>query len=337
MISVIIPMRDDLSIAKETVDNLCSETDKSEFEIIMVDDGTKNSSGQLNPITKEDFDHSNVRVISNEGEFGVGYSFDRGVFEALGDIIVLAGCDILPRKGSWLQSVLRNVREGEIGCCASVGLTPDNRNLDKEGRYVRYGADLLYTIGIDDLPTHSALRRKQGGYTALFEAKWATKKGDEPYEIPCLLGAFYWTTKEFYNKIHGWDTEKGVRFQGHQNWGSLEPYLSLKTKIYGGKLRVYPDFEVGHVFGRINQPGIGNFISSSKRVERSDLHWFNRLFMVHTMTEDPLKSVLLNFPLQEYPLELAKKYIKENWDKVEKVRERNIREAKLLTENTYKK
>jgi hypothetical protein len=124
-----------------------------------------------------------------------------------------------------------------------------------------------------------------------------------------------------------------VRYCGHANWGSLEPYISLKTRIYGGKLRVYPDFEVGHVFGRINAPGIGNFISSGKRVERSDLHWFNRLFMVHTMTEDPLKSELLNFPHHEYPLELAKKLITENWDKVEKVRERNIRESNgLLTE-----
>jgi hypothetical protein len=52
----------------------------------------------------------------------------------------------------------------------------------------------------------------------------------------------------------------------------------------------------------------------------------------------PLKSELLNFPHQEYPLELAKKLVAENFDKVEKVRDRNIRESKgLLTENPYKK
>jgi hypothetical protein len=48
------------------------------------------------------------------------------------------------------------------------------------------------------------------------------------------------------------------------------------------------------------------------------------------MTEDPLKSELLTYPHHEYPLELAQKYIRENWDKVEKVRERNIKESNGL-------
>lgn len=343
MISVVIPVRDDLEIVKDVIDNLCFETDASLFEVIVVDDGSKDSSGRLKPILKEDFPQPNVRVLSNDGEWGVGFSFDYGAKEAIGDIIVLSGADVYPRRRSWLTTLLRLVKEQNFegfGCCVSVGLQPDNENAPKSNyflsdwkkdmdkkRYVRYGAELLVTVGNDDLPTHSPLRNKPGGHTALMEAKWRTPK---PYEIPCLLGAFYWTTKAFYEKIHGWDTEKEVRYQGHQNWGSLEPYISLKTKIYGGKIMMYPDFEVGHVFGRINTPSLGNFASSSKRVERSDLHWFNRLFMVHTMTEDPLKSELLTYPHHEYPLELAQKYIRENWDKVEKVRDRNIRESNGL-------
>jgi glycosyltransferase involved in cell wall biosynthesis len=328
-VSVLYPCRDDLPLLKEVVANLCEGQDLSKFEVIICDDGTKDSGGRLKPIIKEDFPYPNIKVINNNGEFGVGYSFDRCFDVAKGSIIVLAGSDTFPRR-SWLSDVKTLARQGEIGCACSIGLTPDNRDLDKSTNYKRYGAELLLTVGMDDLPSRSSLRRLNGGYSALFEARWASKRSDEPYEIPCLLGAFYWTTREFYEKIHGWDTEAGVRFMGHQNWGSLEPYLSLKTKVYGGKLMMYPDFEVGHVFNRIATVNLGNFQISSKRVARGDLHWWNRLFIAHTMFDDPLKSELLNFPLPEYNLDMAKKYIQQYWNNVLKVRERNIREGKLI-------
>jgi glycosyltransferase involved in cell wall biosynthesis len=290
-------------------------------EIIVVDDGTVDSGGRLNPITPKDFNHTNIKVINNGSVFGVGWSFDRGVEIASGDIICLCGSDIFVRKRSWLSDVLRYATDNEIGCSASVGLSGDQRDLDHEKRYVRYGADLLFMVANDDLPRNSLLRQLRGGYSALFEAKWKRKEHDEPYEIPCVLGAFYFTTKKFYEKIHGWDTEKNVRYIGHQGWGSLEPYLSLKTRLYGGKCVVYPDFEVGHVFGRL---------PNGARSNRADLHWFNRLFMVHTMTDNPLKEELLNYPHKDYTFNIAEKYIQEHWSNVLKVRERNIRESNGL-------
>jgi len=318
MVSVVIPCRNDLSLLQKVVDNLCEETDKSEFEIVIVNDGSVDSGGRPMTMHARDFNHTNIKVLNNDSSFGVGYAFDRGCSEARGDIVVIAGADIFPRKGKWLESVKNSVREEEIGCATSIGLKPDNLDIDREGRYVRCGADLLFTVDNDDLPRNSLLRQVRGGYRALFEAKWLPKLHDEPYEIPCILGAFYFTTKAFYEKIHGWDTEKDVRFQGHQGWGSLEPYLSLKARMYGGKCVIYPDFEVGHVFGRL---------PNGARSNRPDLHWFNRLFMVYTTTEDPLKSELLNYPHTDFALNKAREYIKENFDKVLKIRERNIRES----------
>jgi len=331
MISVIIPCRDDLLLLKEVVDNLCADTDESDFEIIIVNDGSKNPNGSPLFFKQEDFNHKNIRIINNE-PYGVGYSFDRGAEIAIGDILVLMGSDVMPRRGEWLKTLKNGIYEdNSINCCCSVGLTPNNRDFDKLSNYKRYGADLLLTVGTDDLPPRSSLRRLHGGYSALFEGKWASKKSDKPYEIECLMGAFYWTTRAFYEKIHGWDTEAGVRFQGHQAWGSLEPYISLKTKVYGGKLMMHPDFEVGHVFNRIATVNLGNFQISSKRVARGDLHWFNRLFIAHTMFDDPLKSELLNFPLPEKNLGEAQLLISRHWEKVMKVRDRNMREGKLIS------
>jgi hypothetical protein len=52
--------------------------------------------------------------------------------------------------------------------------------------------------------------------------------------------------------------------------------------------------------------------------------------MVHTMTDNPLKEELLNYPHKDYTFNIAEKHIKEHWENVLKVRERNIRETKGL-------
>jgi len=325
MVSVIIPARNDQELVREVIDNLCSGLDENLFEIIVVDDGSLQTNGRLLNINEDYFQHSNIRVINNRSSFGVGYSFDRGVEQAKYDKLLLMGADVFPKKEIWLSQVTENIRDNEIGCAVCVGLTPGARDIDNPDAHKRHGAKLLYTVSVDDLPKNSALRTRIGGYTALFEAKWQAKLSDQPYEISCILGAFYFTTRSYYNKIHGWDTEAGKRFLGHQGWGSLEPYISLKPKVYGGNLRLYPDIKAGHIFGRIGRKEM-----SKKRTVRADLHWFNRLFIAHTMFEEDYARELLSFPKRELNLNLAEKYIKDNWENVLKVKERNVREGKLI-------
>jgi hypothetical protein len=62
----------------------------------------------------------------------------------------------------------------------------------------------------------------------------------ESYEVPCILGAFYGTTKKWYKHIDG--------FWGHRQWGSLEPYISLKCHLFGGKCLTNPLIETAHIF-----------------------------------------------------------------------------------------
>jgi len=322
MVSVCIIFRNDVELIYDTVDLLCEGTDPREFEIIIYNDGSVDSAGKFQPLEASSFHKYNLKVINNPIHFGIGYGFDRLVFQAIGDTIVLCGSDIRPRPRSWLTDVKNSVKSkpNTIGCAVCIGLTPDNLDLDQEGRNIRYGADLLFTVGINDLSVFSEIPQKNPNYQALFEAKWRHEKdSDEPYEIPCALGAFYFLSKAYYEKIGGFDTKPNVRFRGHQVYGSLEPYISLKSWLVGGGVTLYPNIEVGHIFKRVEGGKIFD-----KRSVRHDYHAFNRFYIAHTMIfDEALRDRIINFLKPTLNVNRAKKYIRDNYSSVLEVKERN--------------
>jgi hypothetical protein len=241
---------------------------------------------------------------------------------ATGNIIVLMGADTFPQD-SWFNDVRKNTKTNEIGCTVSVGLQPGNYDINEEGLYLRYGAKILYTMTAEDLPKYSLLR-KDPNYKDILEAKWLPKLSDEPYEIPCCYGAFYFLTREFYKRMHGWDTIEGEDFRGHQRWGCLEPFLSLKASVYGGKSVLYPGIRVGHVFGRLGD------IYNTRSV-RNDLKFWNKLWIAHTMLDDELRDEVLAFPNHSLNLSQAQAWIKQYWNVVQETRQRNINEGKLIS------
>jgi hypothetical protein len=93
--------------------------------------------------------------------------------------------------------------------------------------------------------------RKEESFRGIIEAQWksinVTSK-DKSYEIPCILGACYGVKKSWYNYIDG--------FWGHKSYGTLEPYISLKSWRMGGSCRIAPQIETGHIFKREGTHGI---------------------------------------------------------------------------------
>jgi hypothetical protein len=179
-------------------------------------------------------------------------------------------------------------------------------------------------VGWNDLPKKSELRRDVG-YRSILEGQFQPKVKDEEYEISCLMGAFYWMKKDFYHKIHGFDTIEGIGFRGHRYWSCLEPHLSLKVKAYGGKCILYPYIEAGHIFGRLDD-------IYAVRAVREDMKWWNRFWVAHTLLDGELKERVLNFPNTELNVSLGRSYVRKNWDTIQEVRERNSKEGKLISE-----
>jgi glycosyltransferase involved in cell wall biosynthesis len=329
--SIVLPFKNDYELINDVVENIIATAESDDYEIIVYNDGSVHSSGR--PRTLE-LDYKNTRVINASQSFGVGYAFDRCVEQAKGDILILQGSDVYAHKG-WHTKVLDAVKSNPttIGCAVCVG--------DKEPFRKYYGADLLIKMGNDDLPLHSKLRERKGGYTDLFRGKWSEKRGNggineglsegtneginNPYEISCLMGAFYWTTKEWYRHIGGWDTEKGNRYCGHSTWGHLEPHLSMKSYLCGGNCVLYPDIEVTHLFNRVDRHNRG-----SKGTRGADaMHW-NAQWIVETMVLNGLRrNMLQDFMNPELNLNVARQMIKRNMTTVERYRERNRQKFKF--------
>lgn len=83
-----------------------------------------------------------------------------------------------------------------------------------------------------------------GGYwdyniKSLFSCGWNLNKfSDDPFEIPCLLGANYLCSKRWWDKLCGYN---GLRLYGRE-----ETYISWKSWMFGGSVKCMPFIHTGH-------------------------------------------------------------------------------------------
>jgi hypothetical protein len=321
-ISVIIPVKNDFEYLDRVISTLLWDSPYDlDIEIIIINDGSINTDGTKLSI-KYWFGHYQcVRVIENDKNYGVGYSFDRGAEMAIGDILVFTACDVFPNGGRCFYDIsnLINTYPNEIGCATTIKLIPDNLNMNNDTqRY--YGADLLLKYNGFNEKWKSRILRTDGNYTEILKGQWRTTlDSPEPYKITCLMGGLYFCTKEFYQKMHGFDTYKGEQFRGHMKWGHLEPFLSLKAEMYGDGCRLYPEIEVGHVFGRKTEGARG-----------AEYQYWNALWIAYTMLEDDLRDELLDFLKPNHQYSIAQQWVKQHKNVIYEVRERNHREGKLI-------
>ncbi len=203
-----------------------------EHEIIVVDDCS------LRPLKHID----GVKIIRNKHNEGVGFSFDIGVKNSKYENIILSACDMRFIKNNWVSKIVEEINNypKSLLCTSCVGLNREKpENMDFEKRRLRskcYGATILMFHDSNSNP------RKEKTFRGIIEAKWNKPPIDrtQSYEIPCILGACYGVKKDWYNYIDG--------FWGHRRWGSLEPYISLKSWMFGGSCRCAPHIETGHIF-----------------------------------------------------------------------------------------
>lgn len=221
------------------------------YEIIIVDDHSEN------PLK---FRLENVRVVRQPENKGVGQAFDTGIDYAKYNNIFLMGCDVRFSNNQWASKMVAEINKyPKALICTSVvnlsnslfelmqGLPDDFPNRNDPFNFAKQmskidlyrGASILFYMGDNESIHH------------IIEAQWMPREflplrsrdyilPTECYEIPCILGAAYGTTKKWYKYIDG--------FWGHRFWGTLEPYISMKSWLMGGQCLVSPVIETAHIF-----------------------------------------------------------------------------------------
>ena len=238
MVSVIVPVHNEREkFLRSFLEQLHQTIKIAEYEVILVNDGSKHTIPDGYP---------NTRIINHESNKGVGAAFDTGVAAAKYDNIIMSACDIRFLDNSWAIKLLQAIEKEPkaLVCSTMVGLNQMDEargSMDMEARQHtnRYcGATMLIFHG-----KHNN-KNKPKTFRSIIDAKWLYEKnhpeGEELTEIPCILGAVYAIKKGWYNHIDG--------FHGHIHWGTLEPLISIKSWLFGGKCLLHREAVTGHIF-----------------------------------------------------------------------------------------
>lgn len=266
MLSIVITYHEEgPDFLNECLTQLRNSIDVPEYEIIVVDDCSKES---LPPI-------EGVKIIRNEINKGVGQSFDVGVAQATGEDIILSACDMRFIANNWVSKLVQEIHDNPkaLICTGCVGLNqeaPENMDFERRRKILRcYGATILMFHDKKSNP------RMTDTFRGIIEAQWYPLKKDsvdKSYEIPCILGACYGVKKSWYNYIDG--------FWGHKKWGTLEPYISLKSWLFGGSCRVAPQIETAHIFKKVGTHNI-----------QQDHLMFNKMLVSTLLFEDSKRFI----------------------------------------------
>jgi glycosyltransferase involved in cell wall biosynthesis len=251
LLSIVITSLNEQDETNLTIDSI-RRTAGNDVEIIVVDDFS-DEPVKLND--KRTILHRNAKRI------GVGGSRHLAATFATASHLLLTDAH-MRFEPKWLNNTLHRIvgRPSTIHCGACLGLDEEQMDITKhKGMYC--GA----TLCIHNPQTNE-----------IFEGKWIDDKlGQDDYEIACLMGASYFVPKEFFFKIRGLAALK--------MWGCDEPYLSVKTWLSGGEIRMMKTVRIGHKF-RNSAPyvtGVPNLV-------------YNKIRCLTTLFDPSLANFLIN-------------------------------------------
>jgi len=295
-LSIIIPCHNEgKEFIEETLDSIRSTIDV-DHEIIIVDDHSDI------PLELE-----GVRVIRHPANLGVGAAFDTGVAAAESEYLFLMGCDVRFAPNRWASLMLADIQQHprSLICTSVVHLGAGRPELTFEmsrGNFVYNGATILMAWGKEEwnilkaewYPRESRIVKKDNELATQMLAPYGVVPSmTESYEILCILGAAYGTTKSWYRHIDG--------FWGHRKWGSLEPYISLKCWLFGGSCLTAPHIETAHIFNYEGKHGTGfEYIAYNTLLmcwllfDHDDRRWLTRHLKNHPWVEQAKDMITEN-------------------------------------------
>lgn len=162
-VSIVIPAYNEESVLEEKINNVLGfEFDKSKLEIIVVDDGSNDSTLAI----ARSFESAGVKVISHEQRQGKVTGLNNAMKVAQGDVFVISDADITTEKDA-IREIMANFSDPTVGCVVGKGLMKNKDTETKEsgGLYYKYDSKIkiseskvFATVGVSG---HSMAIRKE--------------------------------------------------------------------------------------------------------------------------------------------------------------------------------
>jgi glycosyltransferase involved in cell wall biosynthesis len=311
-LSIVMAFRNEGIEPEMTVKSILETCSKPEIEILVINDGSN-----------EEIDFSTypqVRYICNKERLGITGCRDLGVDEARSENILSIDAHMRFMNDHWLEKGMEAIEKNpnSIFCTRSVDIGSGNFDLKKTVLPFNHGLPYYTGCGLKLFLSPKDNPNKPDNYRNIIESKWEEEKCGKMYQIPCLMGANYFFKKAWYQKLHG--------FKGLKTWGNSEPFLSLKSWLAGGDVKIINDIEIGHLYRRKNPNPVppGHII-------------YNKAVTAKILFSPDLADELINF-LGENPKVLkAKELLKANAREIEAERQYFNTITKLSQKDCFKK
>ena len=284
-LTVIMPFLNEGDQVRATLDSLYATARSDMFSVIAIDD---NSTEQIDLSGYPD-----VTTIRHNRRWGVDGSRHQGIQYADTEYLFIIDAHMRFPDDRWMERLIKylvTIPKSILSTtCMSLGYGIDHLK-DATSKYK--GATLCLISKEPERTSTGELKAAR----EVIEGKWLTqdKWPPEPvFDVACVMGATYAFSKRWYNHLHG--------LEGLQQWGSSEPYLSVKSWLAGGTCKCITDIEIGHFF-RDHSPYATTIWSLV----------YNKLLMMSVLFPQELSEKLIPAMPQDVSFELAYKKISEN-------------------------
>jgi len=284
-LTIIMPFLNEGDEPRATIESIYDTAPSELFKVIAIDDGS------TQPPNLNGFE--DVRFIRNKVRMGVDGCRQMGAEMADTPYIFIIDAHMRFKNDKWMEKMIDCLeREPETAWCTTcLGLGYGSMDMNNhKGKYKAANMLLIDKNANPNRPSREVL-----------EPKWSNNNQDGEYEVPCILGANYGFSKQWFTHIRG--------LQGLQMWGTSEPFLSMKTWMAGGKCKITTDVEIGHKF-RSNAP----YATGIKYLV------YNKIFLCKTILPEDVGDKLIDCLPKDVNFNNAMKSIEQNRDIIEENR-----------------
>jgi GT2 family glycosyltransferase len=191
LVSIIIPTRDRADLLGMCLDSLIQRTTYSNYEIIIIDNGSVEASTQQ-LLDRQPKDR--VRILRDESPFNFSVLNNKAARAARGELLCLMNNDIEILTPDWLEEMVSFAARQDIGCVGARLWYPDG-HLQHGGCIVGLGGVCAYS--------HKNLQQENPGYFC----RAVLHQSFSAVTAACLL-----VRRSVFEEINGFDEQLAVAY-----------------------------------------------------------------------------------------------------------------------------
>jgi O-antigen biosynthesis protein len=191
LVSILMPMRDKVSLTRQCIDSILNKSTYQNYEIIIIDNGSIEPES-LEYLTRIESDR--ITVLKESSPFNFAALNNRAAAVAQGQVLCLLNNDIEISTPNWLEEMLSFALQPNVGCVGAKLWYPDGR--------LQHGGVIW---GIGDVAGH-AHKFSEKGFAGYHHRLIVHQS------ILAVTGACLMVRKDIWDQVGGLNEELAVAF-----------------------------------------------------------------------------------------------------------------------------